>query len=35
VILTGTIATSDGKYDHIDVEGSTYEEAPAKLDTLC
>jgi hypothetical protein len=34
VILTGTVTTADGNYDHISAEGATYEEARTKLDAL-
>jgi hypothetical protein len=34
VILTGTIANSDGSYGYIDVEGDTYDEARDNLYAL-
>jgi hypothetical protein len=33
-MITGTVTTSDNAYDYISAEGTTYEEARAKLDDL-
>lgn len=34
MILTGTVTTADNQYDYISAEGTTYQEARAKLDAL-
>ncbi|MDQ0733236.1 hypothetical protein [Arthrobacter sp. B1I2] len=34
MILTGTVSTPDNAYDYSSAEGSTYEEARARLDML-
>lgn len=34
MIVTGTLTNADGSLNHIEVEGTTYDEAREKLDAL-